>query len=87
MGGNNRYDSSYYLDDMSFIRLKNAQIGYTLPKSILKKVDISSLRFYVSGENLFTITSYRGMDPERIGNKSDVYPQLRSYTFGVSVNF
>ena len=87
MGGNNRYDSSYYLDNMSFVRLKNIQLGYTFPKKILKKVKMSSLRIYWSGENMFTITSYRGMDPERIGSKSDVYPQLRSYTFGVSVNF
>lgn len=86
MGGNNRYDSSYYLDDMSFVRLKNVQIGYTFPKALMEKVKITTLRLYFSAENLFTVTSYRGMDPERVGSKSDVYPQLRSFTFGVSVN-
>ena len=87
MGGNNRYDSLYYLDDMSFIRLKNVQLGYTFPKKLVKKARISELRLYMSGENIFTITGYRGMDPERIGSKSDVYPQVRSFTFGISVNF
>ena len=47
---------------------------------------MKSLRVYFSGENLLTFTRYRGMDPERIGSKSDVYPQLRSWTFGLSLD-
>ena len=86
MGGNNRNDSEYYLDNMSFVRLKNLQLGYTLPKKWISKAGMKSLRVYFSGENLLTFTRYRGMDPERIGSKSDVYPQLRSWTFGLSLD-
>ncbi|MCQ2184299.1 MAG: TonB-dependent receptor [Bacteroidales bacterium] len=86
MGGNNRYDSLYYLDDMSFLRLKNVSLSYDLPSRWMKKIRIQGIRFFFTAENLLTFTKYRGMDPERIGNKSDVYPQLRSYTFGLTVN-
>lgn len=86
MGGA-RSDTEFYLDNMSFLRLKNLQVGYSFTNPKLKKAAIQMIRIYASGENLFTVTSYRGMDPERIGNKSDVYPQLRSYTFGLSLEF
>lgn len=87
MGGNNRYDSEYYLDNMAFLRLKNVQIGYTFPEKWMSRIRAKEFRIYVSGENLLTFTKYRGMDPERIGGKSDVYPQLRSWTFGASLTF
>lgn len=87
MGGNNRNDSEYYLDNMSFLRLKNIQLGYTFPEKWMSKIKSKGLRVYFTGENVFTVTKYRGMDPERIGSKSDVYPQLRSWTFGVSLSF
>ena len=56
--------SSYYVENASFLRLKNLVIGYTFPKELMKKATISNLRIYVQAENLFTITGYDGLDPE-----------------------
>jgi len=58
------YSSSYYVEDASFLRLKNLVIGYTLPKEWLKKLTIQNLRVYLQAENLLTITGYSGLDPE-----------------------
>ena len=58
--GNSR-ESERFLENGSFVRLRQAQIGYTLPVSLLKKVKIEKLRFYISGDNLFTITGYSGV--------------------------
>ena len=59
--------SDYWLEDGSFVRLRNISIGYTLPKKSLSKFGIEKLRFYVSGQNLITLTKYTGFDPE-VGN-------------------
>lgn len=56
--------SSYYVEDGSYLRLKNLQIGYTLPKSLMSKVGIERLRIYIQGTNLFTLTKYTGLDPD-----------------------
>ncbi len=56
--------NSYFVEDGSYIRLKNLQIGYTLPKSIINKLGLERLRVYVQGQNLFTFTNYSGLDPE-----------------------
>ena len=56
--------NSYFVEDGSFLRLKNILIGYTFPKSLLKKLTISNLRLYVQVENVLTFTKYRGLDPE-----------------------
>ncbi|MFA8435272.1 MAG: SusC/RagA family TonB-linked outer membrane protein [Marinifilaceae bacterium] len=93
--------SSRFLEDGSFIRLKNIQIGYTIPKEKLEGLGISFCRFYASANNLFTITDYSGYDPEIGGedpnNDGDelywrgvdngVYPQARTFNFGVQLNF
>ena len=88
---NFRNPSSFYLSDGAYFRIKTLQIGYSLPKSIIEKVGIQKLRFYVSSNNLFTITKYTGYDPE-IGGGSygidrGVYPQARSFLAGVNVTF
>ena len=85
--------SSRFVEDGSYIRLKNLTFGYTLPKSVTSKWGISNLRFYLSGQNLFTITGYSGYDPEvssRTGNYNlgfdgGSYPATRSYTFGLNL--
>jgi TonB-dependent starch-binding outer membrane protein SusC len=59
-----QYFNDYLVEDASYFRLKNVQIGYTLPQSVLGKVGISNLRIYVSAENWFTLTKYSGFDPE-----------------------
>ena len=58
------YSSSYYVEDASFLRLKNLVLGYTLPKELLNKVGIQNLRLYLQAENICTITGYTGLDPE-----------------------
>ncbi|MDY4757393.1 MAG: TonB-dependent receptor [Parabacteroides sp.] len=58
------YSSSYYVEDASFLRLKNLVLGYTIPKAPLQKVGIQNIRVYVQAENLLTITGYTGLDPE-----------------------
>ena len=82
--------SSWYLEDASYLRLKNITIGYTLPEQFLNKVvKGSSLRLFVSAENLFTITGYKGIDPEVGGIGLDVakYPVSRTFTGGLLFNF
>ncbi|GEO06469.1 SusC/RagA family TonB-linked outer membrane protein [Adhaeribacter aerolatus] len=92
--------SSFWVLNGSYLRGKNVQLGYTIPKTITEKVKIGSIRLYFSGENLFTISNYRqGWDPEN-GTDSDAgndansiisngsyYPILRNYTLGVNVRF
>jgi hypothetical protein len=92
---NNNYRvSDLYIEKGSFVRLRNIQIGYTLPSSILEKIGSTNWRFYVSVENLFTFTSYTGADPEigamssfDIGIDRAVYPQARTFRFGTSLTF
>ena len=77
------------------MRLKNLQIGYTIPSKITQKVKISNLRIYLSGENLLTATNLMIYDPESFkgrtegygGRPGDQYPMSRVYSMGLSVNF
>ncbi|HEY9260622.1 MAG TPA: TonB-dependent receptor, partial [Chitinophaga sp.] len=82
------YTSTYYLKDASFLRLRNVQVGYNLPKATLSKVGIKSLRVYFTADNVFTISKFPGLDPERVGDGNYVtYPQTKTYTFGAMVQF
>ncbi|MFZ4861130.1 SusC/RagA family TonB-linked outer membrane protein [Sphingobacterium sp. Mn56C] len=81
-------NSSYFIQNASYLRLKNIVLGYSLPADVLKKMKIERLRLYFSGDNLFTATSFKGLDPERIGNGDLVqYPQNKIYSFGIQLNF
>jgi TonB-dependent starch-binding outer membrane protein SusC len=92
---NNNYRvSDLYIEDGSFLRVKNLQIGYTLPDNLLKRIKSTKWRFYISAENLFTLTKYTGTDPEigalssfDIGIDRGVYPQARTFRFGTSISF
>lgn len=85
-GGKNTRPNSYYLKDASFFRLKNLTLGYTLPRVWTEKANISKVRIYFSGDNLLTLTPYKGLDPERNGDGRDaIYPQNRIYSFGLNV--
>lgn len=92
---NNNYRvSDLYIEDGSFVRLKNIQIGYTLPKSILNRLGAEKWRFYISGENLLTFTAYSGADPEigsfssfDIGIDRGIYPQAKVVRFGTNLVF
>lgn len=84
----NKENSSRFVEDGSYFRLKNIQIGYTLPKKVTEKFLCSRLRFYVTASNLFTLTKYSGYDPE-VGSGVDYgnYPQSRTFTFGLNATF
>ncbi len=87
--------SSRFIEDGTFIRLKNLTLGYTLSQSLVKSLGISNLRLYASATNLFTWTNYSGFDPEvtsgsnteRQGYDSGIYPVSRTYNFGVTIKF
>ena len=66
------------------MRLKNVQLGYTLPKAISEKVKISTLRVYASLENYLTFTSYKGIDPEVSGTQ---YPTMKQALLGLNITF
>jgi TonB-linked SusC/RagA family outer membrane protein len=94
--GKNQQTQTRYLQDASYIRLKNIQLGYTLPGSITKKLAIQKLRFYLSGENVFTRTKMAKMfDPETVdgGTATDgtgngnAYPLSKVYAAGLSITF
>ena len=91
--------SSEFIEDASYLRLNTLTIGYTLPKTLTKKVGISNLRVYFTGGNLFCLTGYNGIDPDvntRPGGQDgfpvpnydwNAYPRARTFTFGLNVAF
>lgn len=81
----NKAESTFYLYNGNFLKLKNLSVGYTLPVTISQKVFAERVRLYFSAENLFTITSFPGQDPE-IGN-SIGYPSLKQLSFGANITF
>ena len=93
---NNLRPSSWYIENGSFIRIKNVQIGYNLNKWVCKKIGIAECRIYISGQNLYTFTPYSGLDPEladMTGNPLNSgidfakYPQSRTILTGVNLKF
>jgi len=81
--------SDYYLEDASYLRMKNIEVGYSLPKSLLSKAGIAGLRVYLNMQNAFTITKYKGFDPEKsAGNtRTDAHPQVRVSSAGLTLTF
>jgi len=86
--------SDIYIEDGSFLRMRNLQIGYTIPSAILNRIRASTWRIYVSVENLFTLTRYTGADPEigamspfNAGIDRGVYPHARTFRIGTSISF
>ncbi len=91
--GNNLF-SDFYVEDGSFVRLQNVQLGYSFSDKVLEKLSFDKLRFYFSATNLFTLTKYRGYDPTTsngnpIGGGIDqgFYPNPKTFLFGMNVNF
>ncbi|MBR0299219.1 MAG: TonB-dependent receptor [Bacteroidales bacterium] len=80
----NNQPSDYWVEDKSYVRLKNIQMGYTLPETLTLKAGISKARLYLSAENLLTITPYHGIDPEVGGT---TYPTLKQFVFGLNLTF
>lgn len=91
--GYNWQSSDLLVYDGSYLRLKNIQLGYTLPENLTRRVSISKFRVYVAAENLFTWTKYHGFDPEissggtSLGIDYGVYPQARVWTVGCNLAF
>jgi TonB-linked SusC/RagA family outer membrane protein len=86
--------NSYFVEDASYFRLKNLQIGYTLPSSISSKLSMDNARIYIQGTNLFTLTDYTGADPEiqesgtlGLGVDYGKFPQSRMLSMGFKFNF
>ena len=85
---NNFQNSSFWVYDASYVRLKNAQLGYTLPERLTRKIWIQKLRLYVSGDNLLTFDHMpKGWDPETRSGDAEIYPIASTYTFGVQITF
>ncbi len=90
---NNQQPSDFYVEDGSFVRLRNIQIGYSIPERLLSRIHVKGLRVYFSGNNLFTGTNYRGFDPEigtsgwilDTGIDKGFYPSNKTVGFGVKV--
>ena len=88
------FSNRFYVEDGSYLRLKNIQIGYTLPASISSKMKMQRLRVYLGAKNLLTFTKYTGFDPE-VGENSilvrgfdtGTYPQSKMFIFGLNVSF
>lgn len=87
--------SSRVVEDASFLRLRNVTLGYTLPRKVLRKMNFDTMRFYISGENLWTLTNYSGPDPE-VSTRNSVltpgfdwsaYPRALGVTAGLSLTF
>ena len=82
--------SDFYLEKGNYFRIKTLQLGYTLPKKYTDKVNLKSVRFNITAENLLTITNYTGYDPEIGGGTMSIdkgiYPQARTFLFGLSLN-
>lgn len=82
------YASTYFLKDASFLRLRNLQLGYTMPVRLISRASMKSLRIYASADNVFTVSKFPGLDPERAGDGNYVtYPQTRTFTLGAMVQF
>ena len=83
---NNDVTSTWFMRNGSFLRLKQTEFGYTLPKKLTNKVNVDSFRIYLSGTNLLCFSSFKLWDPEMAGNGLG-YPVQRVVNLGVNVNF
>jgi hypothetical protein len=86
--------SDYFLEDASFLRLRNLQLGYTLPQKLAAAMRLDRLRVYAGAYNLLTFTKYTGFDPDLSntgifsrGVDRGYYPMSRSYVFGLNIGF
>ena len=80
--------STFWLQNSSYLRMKNLQFGYTLPKNVIKSVGIENVRFYYSVENLFTIHNMLvNVDPEIGDERGSSFPLTQTHAFGVNVTF
>jgi hypothetical protein len=93
---NNESSTTRFVEDGSFLRVKNVILGYNFQSNLLKRIKLRSLRLYAQAQNLFTFTNYSGFDPEvnfagtsntTIGTDFYTFPQPRTFTFGLNIGF
>lgn len=84
--GKNREESGFWAQQTSYLRMKNLQLGYSIPTILLKKISFDRARIFVSAENLFTLTGWKGIDPEK-NHDWDAYPTVKTYSIGLNVEF
>lgn len=93
LSGNNLNPSSYYVEDGSYFRIRNIQVGYTLPAKIAQRAKVQRLRIYANAQNAFNFFSYNGFSPEvggsptNAGIDNNVYPMFATYNFGINLSF
>lgn len=92
IGGVNRQFSSFWLENAAYLRMKNIQLGYTLPPAVIQRLKMTRARFYLSAENLFTFTNLKGFDPEITTGTSDRlveyrYPLAKVFNAGLNLSF
>ncbi|MDD4421100.1 MAG: hypothetical protein PHW85_05920, partial [Bacteroidales bacterium] len=78
---------SLIYESTDFIKLKNVTLSYNIPDKLVKKLRITGAQFFLNAYNLWTTTPYQGYDPESVGNDRGIYPQSKSYSIGVKINF
>ena len=94
INNNETSPNSYFVEDGSYFRLKNIQVGYTFADDLSNKIGMDSFRIYLQGTNLFTMTDYNGIDPEVISNdnltlgvENQIYPLSQIFTIGINIKF
>lgn len=81
------YPNTFWLNNAAFFRLKNVELGYNLPATLINKIHLSATRVYVSAFNLFTISQVKDYDPEGVNGSGQFYPQQKIINVGISVKF
>ncbi|MDQ3845678.1 MAG: TonB-dependent receptor, partial [Bacteroidota bacterium] len=92
---NVRGNTDRWIEDGSYLRMRNLELGYSLPKSFLDRIQLSDSRIFVSAQNLFTITKYKGLDPDIVGANVNLepgvdvgsYPSPRILSVGLNIGF
>lgn len=79
--------SSYWMRDVSYLRLRNIEVAYNLPQALTKKAYLNGLRLYINANNVFTLTKLKYFDPENSNPRASAYPQLRVFNFGATIQF
>ena len=84
---NNQLFSTFWLQDATYLRVKNVDFGYTLPKELIAKIGMRKARIYVSGQNVLTFSKVKFIDPEQPTGRGNFYPQQKLWSLGLNVGF
>ena len=84
---NDNLNSTYYLRNASFFKIKNIELSYSFPENVTQRLKLSDLKLFARGVNLFTIAEIKDLDPENLNLGINTYPSMRTYTGGISLNF